>query len=48
MSKIVRGLSKDGISLLQTSDSHMTISCLVNREDMKKAVHAIHNEFYIK
>jgi len=48
MSKIVRGLSKDGISLLQTSDSHMTISCLVHRDDMKRAVHAIHHEFYIK
>lgn len=47
MSKIVRGLSKNGVSLLQTSDSHMTISCLVNRADMEKAVHAIHHEFYL-
>ncbi|MDR0879352.1 MAG: aspartate kinase [Clostridioides sp.] len=48
MSKIVRGLSKDGISLLQTSDSHMTISCLVASADMERAVHSIHEEFYKK
>ncbi len=45
MSKIVRALSKDKIDLLQTSDSNMTISCLVEEKDMKKAVHAIHEEF---
>lgn len=48
MAKVVRALSKSKISLLQTSDSSMTISCLVNKEDMSKAVHAIHNEFYLK
>lgn len=47
MAKIVRTLSKEGISIIQTSDSSMTISCLVSRENMSKAVHAIHNEFYI-
>ncbi|RDY26855.1 aspartate kinase [Romboutsia weinsteinii] len=48
MAKVVRSLSKAGISLLQTSDSHMTISCLINKADMANAVHAIHNEFYVK
>ncbi|HSQ87914.1 aspartate kinase [Romboutsia sp.] len=48
MAKIVRALSKSKISLLQTSDSSMTISCLVNKEDMSKTVHAIHDEFYLK
>ena len=48
MAKIVRTLSKSNISLLQTSDSSMTISCLVNKDDMSKTVHAIHNEFYLK
>lgn len=48
MAKIVRILSKSNISLLQTSDSSMTISCLVNKDDMSKTVHAIHNEFYLK
>lgn len=45
MAKIVRALSKAKINLLQTSDSSMTISCLVEEKDMKDAVHSIHNEF---
>ncbi|WGX76983.1 aspartate kinase [Paraclostridium bifermentans] len=45
MTKIVRALSKAKINLLQTSDSNMTISCLVEEKDMKSAVHAIHDEF---
>lgn len=45
MAKIVRALSKAKINLLQTSDSNMTISCLVEEKDMKNAVHAIHEEF---
>lgn len=48
MARIVRSLSKAGISLLQTSDSNMTISCLVSEENMNDAVHAIHNEFYVE
>ncbi|MCR8745097.1 aspartate kinase [Romboutsia lituseburensis] len=48
MAKVVRALSKSKIQLLQTSDSSMTISCLVKKEDMSKAIHAIHNEFYLK
>ena len=48
MAKVVRALSKSKISLLQTSDSSMTISCLINKDDMSKAVHAIHDEFYLK
>lgn len=45
MAKIVRALSKAKINLLQTSDSNMTISCLVEEKDMKNAIHAIHEEF---
>lgn len=45
MAKVVRALSNAQITLLQTSDSSMTISCLVEETDMNKAVHAIHNEF---
>lgn len=48
MAKLVRALSKSKIQLLQTSDSSMTISCLVKKEDMSNAVHSIHNEFYLK
>jgi aspartate kinase len=48
MAKVARALSKSKISLLQTSDSSMTISCLVSKDDMSNAVHAIHDEFYLK
>ena len=39
MSKVARGLKEAEIPLLQTSDSSMTISCLVDENDMEKAVH---------
>ncbi|SHG93889.1 aspartate kinase [Tepidibacter thalassicus] len=45
MAKIVKALSKKGIKILQTSDSHMTISCLINEKDLKDAVNALHEEF---
>ena len=45
MSKVARGLKEAGIPLLQTSDSSMTISCLVDENDMENAVHAIHSKF---
>ncbi|QEK12221.1 aspartate kinase [Crassaminicella thermophila] len=45
MAKIVKALSKQGIKILQTSDSHNTISCLVKDADTKNAVIALHKEF---
>ena len=45
MSKVARGLKEAEIPLLQTSDSSMTISFLVDENDMEKAVHAIHSKF---
>ncbi len=45
MARIIRALSAEGIAVLQTADSHMTISCLIRAEDAKKAVKALHEEF---
>ncbi len=45
MAKIVRSLSGKGIKILQTSDSHMTISCLIKEEDLRLAVNALHEGF---
>ncbi|QZY56804.1 aspartate kinase [Crassaminicella profunda] len=45
MAKIVKSLSKENIRILQTSDSHNTISCLVSDRDTQKAVNALHKEF---
>ncbi len=45
MSAIVRALTKNNIQILQTADSHTTISCLVKGQDTAKAVIALHQEF---
>ncbi|TQQ84157.1 aspartate kinase [Peptacetobacter hominis] len=47
MSKISKGLSDAEVPILQTSDSSMTISCLVDEQDMENAVHAIHEQFCV-
>lgn len=45
MARIIRALSDDGVAVLQTADSHMTISCLIHSSDAQKAVRALHEEF---
>ncbi|MEG0855691.1 MAG: aspartate kinase [Terrisporobacter sp.] len=46
IAKVVRSLSRAGITLLQSSDSYTSLTCLVKEEDMIETVHAIHNQFY--
>lgn len=45
MSKIVKSLNNAGVEIFQTSDSHMTISCLINQDKLPKAVESLHDEF---
>ncbi|MHB8758053.1 MAG: ACT domain-containing protein, partial [Bacillota bacterium] len=45
MANVVRGLAKAEVRILQTSDSHLTISCLIEQADMEKAVRALHEQF---
>ncbi|NLW22336.1 MAG: aspartate kinase [Tissierellia bacterium] len=45
MARIVKALSKEGIQILQTSDSHNTIWCLIKEPDLDKALKALHSEF---
>lgn len=45
MAKFVRALSKYNIKILQSADSHTTISCLIKSEDTAKAISALHDEF---
>ena len=45
IAKVVRALSKAGITLLQSSDSYTCLTCLVKEEDMIETVHTIHEEF---
>jgi aspartate kinase len=45
MRRIVKALENEGIKILQTSDSHMTISCLVDCNESDHAVVSLHREF---
>lgn len=45
MAKIISALTKEGVEILQSADSHTTIWCLVHGKDMEKAVQALHQQF---
>jgi aspartate kinase len=45
MALVSEALAEEGIEILQTADSHVTISCLVRRPDMERAVKALHKRF---
>ncbi|HCJ09694.1 MAG TPA: aspartate kinase [Clostridiales bacterium] len=45
MAKVSRALTRARIPILQTADSHLTISCLVRQADMEEAIRALHREF---
>lgn len=45
MARVVQGLSRAGISIYHSTDSHTNIACLVKKEDMSKALMALHDEF---
>lgn len=45
MAKTINALSKRNIEILQTSDSHTTISCLIDSAATNEAVNALHQEF---
>jgi aspartate kinase len=45
MANIMRALAESEVKILQTSDSLITISCLVPEEDRTKAVKSIHDKF---
>ncbi len=45
MKRIVLALSKAGIEILQSGDSHTTIACLIRTRAQEKAMRALHAEF---
>lgn len=45
MAKMVEALKENNIEILQTSDSHTTISCLIKSEFTNTAVNALHKKF---
>lgn len=47
MARILRVLTKEGIDILQTADSHTTIWCLVEGNNTLRAINALHSEFHL-
>lgn len=45
MKRVALALTKHQVSILQTSDSYTTISCLVKETQLTEAVQALHDEF---
>ncbi|HHV62310.1 MAG TPA: aspartate kinase [Firmicutes bacterium] len=45
MATVVEALYASGVPILQTSDSHTSISCLVKKDDMQKAMRSLHARF---
>lgn len=45
MAKILTALTRVGIEVLQTADSHMTIWCLIRESEVNKAINSLHKEF---
>ena len=45
MAKIIKALSANNILIHECTDSYTTISCLINKQDEKKAIAALHKEF---
>ncbi|HBM81230.1 MAG: aspartate kinase [Clostridiales bacterium] len=45
MARIIKAMKRNNINILQTSDSHTTIWCLVKYDDTVKSINALHKEF---
>lgn len=46
VARIINSLLNVNVSVLQSTDSHTTIWCLIKGEDTERALNALHNEFY--
>lgn len=47
-SRIITTLVENNIEVIQTTDSHMTITCLINSKDLILALETLHQEFFNK
>jgi aspartate kinase len=45
MARVAESLSAAGIEMLQSADSHYTISVLVDAKHLRRAVESLHTEF---
>jgi len=47
MKRIVLSLTRAGIEILQSGDSHTTIACLIRKKSLENAIRALHSEFQL-
>ncbi len=47
MKRIVLSLTRAGIEILQSGDSHTTIACLIRKDSLENAIRALHEEFQL-
>jgi len=47
MANFIEALSDNKIEILQTVDSHTSISCLVEKKHLKKSLEALHEKFHL-
>jgi len=47
MARILKAFSKAKVEMLQTADSLTTIACLIKKENLTKAINALHDEFLL-
>jgi len=47
MKRIVLSLTKAGIEILQSGDSHTTIACLIRKSSLEEAIRSLHREFQL-
>ncbi|HSV31802.1 MAG TPA: aspartate kinase [Atribacteraceae bacterium] len=45
MALLMEALEEIGVEILQTGDSHITISCLLRAQDMERAIQVLHQKF---
>ncbi|MGE5542608.1 MAG: aspartate kinase [Bacillota bacterium] len=45
MARVAEAMAGAGVEIIQTTDSHMTISCLIPSEGLEDAARALHEEF---
>jgi len=48
VAQLVEALKEANIEILQTGDSHITISCLVKAQDMERAIQILHHKFQLE
>lgn len=47
MARVVQAMTEGGVEILQTSDSHLTITCLIDHSGLTRAINSLHRAFQL-